>query len=250
VPVRKPARVLVTRAQEDAQLLSFFLSRAELEPVVVPTIARKWRVPELAQAIREASPLDWIVLTSSTAVNVLGAASPHPDAGTKLAAVGSTTARRAEELGLPIDLMPAVFTREELIRTMGSVEGQRILYPRADMAPSTVCDSLRAAGAQVTDVIAYTNTAPEGYAEELLMALPVSVTTLFSGSAARRVAAAIPAEQRAQLGVIAAVGPSTAKAARAAGLEVGAVATPHTLAGVVELVRKIIGKQSGEVPPQ
>jgi uroporphyrinogen III methyltransferase/synthase len=190
------------------------------------------------------------VLTSSTAVNVLGAASPRLDGGVRLAAIGATTANRAEDLGLPIALMPAVFTREALIKTMGTVEGKRILYPRADIAPSTVCDSLRAAGAEVIDVIAYTNTPPQGYKEELLKALPVTVTTLFSGSAARRVAEALPASERENLGIIVAVGPSTAKAARAAGLVVGAIATPHTLAGMVELVRKIVGDHATEVPPQ
>jgi len=181
-------------------------------------------------------------------VDVLAAARPKLDDRTRLAAIGPTTARRAEELGLTIDLMPEVFTRKSLVETMGSVSGTTIFYPRADLAPSTVCDSLRKEGAKVTDVVAYTNEAPEGYAEELRNALPVAITTLFSGSAARRVAEAVQDDDRDKLGVIAVIGPSTARAARAAGLTVGAVATPHTISGMVGLVRKIADDRSPDTP--
>jgi uroporphyrinogen III methyltransferase/synthase len=243
-------RVLVTRAAEDTRLFSFFLERAGFEPVSVPTIIRKWRVRELAAAIRQANAIDWIILTSSTAVDVLGAAWPKPNGSTRLAAIGTTTARRADELGLSISLLPEVFTREALVETMGSVDGQNIFYPRADLAPATVCDSLREAGATVTDVVAYTNEAPSGYAEEICNVLPVAITTLFSGSAASRVAEAVAPDQRHKLGVIAVVGPSTACAAKEAGLTVGAVATPHTIAGMVGLVQKIVANHSPDSLPQ
>jgi uroporphyrinogen-III synthase len=233
----------VTRAAEEAAVFSFFLGRSGFTPVGVPTIERKWLVIDVAEVLNGPDSPDWIVLTSAAAANVVAAASPKLNPQTRIAAIGSTTAQRAQEVGLPIARIPKVFTRDALIAALGDVQGQHICYPRADLAPSTICDALRAGGARVTD-IAYTNNAPPGYAKALNAVLPVDITTLFSGSAARRVVAAVGPESLHKLGVIAAVGPSTARAAADLGLHVGAVATPHTIAGMVEIVRKIIADAS------
>ena len=241
-----PARVLVTRAAEDARLLSYFLRNAGCEPIEVPTIDRRWHVHALAATLGRTPHPDWLLLTSATAADVVAAACPQLPADTKLAAIGTSTARRANDLGLQIDRMPEVFTRDALIQAMGDVSGLSICYPRANLAPPVLRDALTAAGASVIDVVAYTNTPPAGYEDDLLNALPVDITTLFSGSAARRVAQAIPEGRRAALGVVLALGPSTAREAAKAGLQVGAVATPHTIAGMVELIRKILSQSAGD----
>jgi uroporphyrinogen-III synthase len=113
-----------------------------------------------------------------------------------------------------------------------------VFYPRADLADQQTTDALRAAGADVTDVVAYENELPNGALARLVAELPVESTLLMSGSAAERVARAVPLDGRSALGHIIAIGPSTAKVAHVHGLPVHDVADPHTAQGVLEALTR------------
>ena len=129
--------------------------------------------------------------------------------------------------------MPTRSTASDLVRTLGDLTGQRVAYPRGDLASPATTNALVAAGADVVDVVAYANVPPRQYATRLKAALPVAATTLMSGSAAQRLSTALEPTERERLGPIVCIGPTTARVAREVGLEVAAVARPHSVAGLV-----------------
>lgn len=232
-------RVLVTRAPEDARVLTRALALAGFEPVEVPLLQRIWEVDAVAAAARSWPPVDVVVVTSATTVDVLAVAAPRAFRDARWAAVGPATARRLQELGLPVHLVPQRSTGADLVEALGPVEGLRVAYPRADLALPDIADTLRDRGAEVLEVVAYTNSAPPGIARQLAEALPVDATTVLSGSAAERLADAVPPEHHHKLGQIVVIGPSTLAVARQVGLKVHAMADPYTVAGVVEALQRL-----------
>lgn len=238
---RTARRVLVTRAPSDARRLIQALAAAGFEPVLVPLVQRIWRIEALIDAAAEHPEVDVLVITSAAAADVLATAAPGAWRDARVAAVGPATERRLIELGYEVDVVPARSTGEALVRTLGDLRGQRVLYPRAELATPSTAEALRAAGAELIDVVAYANTAPPGHERRLRAALPVRATTLLSGSVARRVAEAIPQERRAELGHVVVIGPSTAAVAREVGLQISRVASPHTVQGVLLALQQAIG---------
>ncbi|MEZ4239683.1 MAG: uroporphyrinogen-III synthase [Myxococcota bacterium] len=232
------ARVLVTRAAEDAPVLAHALAVAGYEPVVVPVLERRWLPFAVADLAAERPEADWVVVTSAVAAEIVAVGAPGAWRSARWAAVGPSTADRLGALGYTPERVPDKATARDLVAAMGDLTGQVVVYPRADLAPPATAEGLREAGAEVLDVVAYENVAPAGYEERLRRMLPVAATTLLSGSAAERVAEALPAAERPGLGLVVVIGPSTARAAERAGLTVHAEAQPHSVAGVVATLQR------------
>ena len=233
-----PPRVLVTRPAEDAPGLAGLLGRHGYEAVVVPLLERRWRIDAVLQATVDHPEVDWVVVTSGTTAQILAVAAPSAWSTAKWAAVGPATAARLRQLGLPVDQVGAKATARHLIDALGDLTDQRVLYPRADAADPATLAAIADAGGHPVDVVAYDNVAPDGHRARLRSALPVAATTLMSGSAARRLAAALPAGADS-LGSVVCIGPSTAAAARGAGLPVHAVADPHSVAGLMDALNTL-----------
>jgi uroporphyrinogen-III synthase len=227
----------VTRAAEDAPVLAHALALAGFEPVLVPLLERQWSPLDVADLAARRPEADWVVITSSTAADVVASGAPNAWRQARWAAVGPTTADRLATLGYTAARVPSTATAADLIAAMGDLTGLVVVYPRADLAPASTGDGLRAAGAEVVDVVAYRNAAPPGFRQRLRAALPVHATTLLSGSAVDRVIEATTPDQRRMLGAVVVIGPSTARVAAQHGLPVDAVANPHTVAGVVAALR-------------
>lgn len=230
------ARVLVTRAAEDSVGICHALVQLGHRPVRVPLIQRLWAVDALAQAATDHPKVDWVIITSGASADVLAAAAPGAWLDAKIGAVGPATARRLAAMGRMPDLVPRRHLGAALVRLMGDLRGQRVVYPKGDLAPPATGDALREAGAEVVEVVAYHNVTPAGARARLVDALPVEVTPLLSGSAARRLHEALEGSVD-QLGEVIAIGPSTAAVAHEVGLPVHQVAEPHTLEGLLRLIR-------------
>ncbi|MEN0067595.1 MAG: uroporphyrinogen-III synthase [Myxococcota bacterium] len=239
--IGKP-RILVTRPAEDASSLAHALSRAGFEPVVVPLLLRRWCVDAVAETAKANPDIDWVVVTSGTAAQILATAAPDRWPEARWAAVGPTTAAKMQQIGFPVDVVPEQATAAHLVDALGDLTGQKVLYPRADLASPSTRDALRAAGAELLDVVAYENVAPEGYESRLRNILPVAATTLLSGSAAERLADALSERERRRAGRIVCLGPSTAQVAHRFGLEVAAVARPHTVSGLLEALVRLFDR--------
>jgi uroporphyrinogen III methyltransferase/synthase len=164
-------RVLVTRPRDQAAELVDRLAALGAEAIEAPVIRivpPEDRTP-LFEAATSPDAFDWIVFTSVNAVDAFMHALLEGDRdvralkGPRLCAVGPGTAERLARYGIKVDLVPAEFRAEGIVREMasvGAIPGGRVLLPRADIGREVVAQELRDAGALVTDVIAY-RTVPE-----------------------------------------------------------------------------------------
>jgi len=133
---------------------------------------------------------DWIILTSATTVQALGAAAEAAGStlaelctGTSVAAVGSGTSRALEAAGITADLLPARDQSARGLAALWPAPGpgrNRVFLPQADIANPFLRTSLAAAGWDVAAVPAYETVdypapgdrriiPPVNYPEEMLM---------------------------------------------------------------------------------
>ena len=154
--------------------------------------------------------------------------------GTSVAAVGPATAEALAGYGIKADLVPDKAVGESLVEAFParSGGGGRVLLARAEVARDIVPDGLRQKGWQVEIVEAY-RTIPEVPIDEQREAVAAAdAVTFTSSSTVERFVDAFGADSVP--GLVVAIGPVTAATAAGSGIEVDAVADPHTLPGLVE----------------
>lgn len=106
---------------------------------------------------------DWLVLTSSNAVEILsqrllalGATNGLANSPVRVAAIGPATAEAAaRRLGIQASLIPEEFVAESLAMALALQARERILLPQSDIARPFLANALQTAGAAVTQVVAY-----------------------------------------------------------------------------------------------
>ena len=238
--------ILITRPQDHAAGLSNRLRELGATPIVGPTI--RIEMPEaggpLDDAVRDAAAgrFVWVVFTSAAGVtawfdraHALGEADPRA----RLAAVGDGTADALRDRGLDPELVPETFTTAALGDAFPRGEGS-VLLARADRAGTTLDDVLQEKG--------WTPVAVEGYRTLLADELPEGARRALSEdrvdgivfTSASTVEGFVRASGEAGRAKVVCIGPVTADTARAAGFAVAGVATPHTVEGVVEALRKAL----------
>jgi len=226
-------RVLVTRPREQAVELTERLEEMGADAIEAPMI--RIVPPEdyapLDAACARVAEFDWIVFASVNAADVFvdrllaGPQDLRALNGVKLCAVGSATAERLAQRGLKVDLTPAEFRAEGVVRAIadaGDLNGVRVLHPHADIGREAIAEGLRAQGASVSEVVAYRTVAVEAEREgepdiyRMLLERRIDVVTFTSPSAVRnfvRVLGAEPAADLLQSTIVASIGPVTAEAA-------------------------------------
>ena len=249
-------RVLVTRPREQAAELVDRLSALGADPVEAPMIriVPPDDLTPLRRAAAEPDAFDWIVFTSANAVEAFmtvlldGARDVRALKGPQLCTVGTGTAERLAEYGIKVDLVPEEFRAEAVVAALATrttLDGARVLLPRADIAREVIADELRAAGALVTDVIAYRTVLEDTHREgdpdvyRMLLEGGIDVVTFTSASAVRNFAKVYGRDQAADLlksTAVAAIGPVTADAAAQLGIHVTIQPTTYTVAGLVDAI--------------
>jgi len=253
-------RVLVTRAREHAGDMLHALRAAGAEPIVAPMI--QLAPPEDPSALDSAldalvsgGVYDAVVFASGNAVRFVcdrarerGLALDKIEA--RIVCGGPLTARAALEAGLPVHLVPPASAGAGDARTLlGEIErylsptGLHFLLPRSQIGRDVLRDGLLAAGARATAVEAYQTLPPaagaEGDVASQLRTGALGVLSFTSPSTVRNLVERVGAEAREALGnaLVAAVGPTTADACRAQGLEPAVV---PELPGGVSLVEALV----------
>lgn len=170
-----PSRVLVTRAQSQADSTVRRLLAAGHQPIDLPVI--EFGDPPdgyaaLDRALKKVSGFDWIVFASTNAVSRvlercrhLGVDLPsaQESSGLRLAAIGSATADALSEAGLKVDFVPGSFVAESFVdefRKLYSPSGMRILWPRTSIGRTLIATALSEEGALVEMVEAYSTGLP------------------------------------------------------------------------------------------
>ena len=246
-------RVLVTRPLDQAEPLCVALREAGAEPRVHPAIriVAPSDPARLPQAIRELESYRWLVLTSANGVEAFFTA--LQDAGgdarrlgrTQVAAIGPATAEALRAHGVRADVVPTEYRGEEVARGIiaaagGSLEGQRVLLPRAQVAREALPQMLREAGAQVDVVPAYRAEPPGPEQAAALRAEiesgEVQVATFTSSSTVHNTVAALGADAVRLLSglTVASIGPITTQTAEQLGIRVDVSATDYTVPGLLQ----------------
>ena len=190
-------------------------------------------------AIAGIEHFDWILFTSANAVRFFLARcraldfpfeSTESDVRPRIAVVGPATRDALELQGLGAKGEPKEFSGTGLIAALADdLMGKRVLLPRSDRATGELPAGLRAAGASVTEVVAYLTIDPgsrdtlaafDAYVVKTLERGDADAVTFFSPSAFQNFARALGDTALRQMGArvaIAALGPVTAAAIRSAG---------------------------------
>src|SRR3974377_2197181 len=154
-------RVLVTRPRAQAAELCDRLAAQGATPIVFPTIeiAPLDDYTALDRAIRHLAQYQWIIFTSVNGVKSFWERLHAVGAGLiptlRVAAIGPATASALQAHDVTITLIPDEYVAEAIIESIGPVQGQRILLPRADIAREAVPVELRRRGAIVDEIAAY-----------------------------------------------------------------------------------------------
>ncbi len=247
-------RVLVTRPRGQLAELSDRLAAYGAQPIEAPMI--RIVPPEdrdpLRVAAAESGTFDWVIFTSTNAVDAFMAAlfeggrDVRALAAPQLCAVGAATAERLARYSLTVDLVPDEFSAEAVVAAVTaheSVSGQRVLVPRADIGREYIAEQLRHLGAEVVEVIAYRTVLEDGQEPDdpdvygMLLQNSIDVVTFTSPSAVRNFAKIYGADQIVDLlrnTVVAAIGPVTSEAAEQLGLSVSVQPAVSTIPALVD----------------
>jgi uroporphyrinogen III methyltransferase/synthase len=238
-------RVVVTRSASQASALSDALTELGASVLELPTISLVEPSDGGAALRRAAASLgsyDWVVFTSVNAVQRLGALLRDARAfgGAQVAAIGDGTAAALSSFGVVADLVPRSAVAESLLTGLAaSGRPGRVLLVRAAVGRDVLPQGLRAAGWEVDVAEAYrtepATVAPSARAE----VAACDAITFTSSSTVTNFAAAVGVECAPP--AVVCIGPVTAATATELGLGVTAVATTHTIAGLVEAVVEALG---------
>jgi len=241
--------VLVPRARGQAGGFSRLLRERGAEALEVPAIEIRPVVStaELDRAVQELAEgrYDWLVLTSVNGVAALRGRVEALRRGVpgraRVAAVGPATEAALRDWGVVPDLVPGVATTAALGLQFPHGPGD-VLLARADRANPELGVALRAKGWRTQEVVAY-HTVPVGELD------PATRRRLDDGEVdwvAFTASSTVEGFVRGYGGPppggvrVAAIGPVTAGAARAAGMRVAATATQHTIPGLVAAIEHAV----------
>jgi uroporphyrinogen-III synthase len=197
---------------------------------------------------------DFVVLTSSTGVDVLADAGWDPGEAT-LCCIGSSTAEAAEAAGWTVERVPEQYDSEGMVAELrDDVTGKTVALARSDRASATMPEGLCEAGADVSETTLYRLNRPDdaGESAELAAAGDLDGAAFTSSSTVEGFLAA--AEERGiheeavaglEQAVVGAIADGPAETARDAGIKVEFVpedADFEALArGVVERAKRCDG---------
>ena len=169
--------VLVTRPAGAGDSLVAELESRGYRVVAVPTVATR----PLNVAWPTLEGFDWIVLTSTTAVEAL----PAVPAGPRWAVVGESTAKALRARGAEADVIPPTATGTALAAAIPDPEGASVLVVRGSLADRELPARLRDRGARVEELTVYTTVEGPAESREPLLRAAVDMVVFASGSAVR-----------------------------------------------------------------
>jgi uroporphyrinogen III methyltransferase/synthase len=247
-------RIVVTRTRKQASELSNQLRALGAEVVELPTIRIEppTELREFAELVQDAHSYDWIIFTSPNGVEAFFEMffklydDVREIGASRIAAIGPATAQRVKDYHVHVDLQPAEFVAEAIVREFikqGGVENLRILIARAEKARDVLPKKLSGLGAIVDEGFAY-RTVPEtrdatGARRRLLEEGADLITFTSSSTVENFLALGVPWPKGMQ---VASIGPITSKTARDHGLKIGVEARRHDVEGLVEAIRNFFAK--------
>jgi len=247
--------VVITRPEAQTEEFLDLLHQEGARTYLFPTI--KIAPPEdyadLDKAIDSMASYNWLIFTSANAVRFFfqrlqeSAKDLRDLKGTRICAIGPTTAREVEKQGITVDLVPTVFTSEGILDALchQDMAGKSVLIPRAAKARDVLPHGLTRAGARVDCITAY-RTVPSGRKraelDRLMKEGLVDVITFTSPSTVENFIKIMGADHPLPPKVkVACIGPVTAEATRKAGLNVDILQERYTVPALVQRLVQYFG---------
>jgi len=164
-------RILITRPGDLSSGMASMLRVKGAEVLELPAIRLKTIEPNPAldsaiSLLADSPAYNWIVFTSPSGVRffmdrLLECCDVRSLAGSKLAALGTGTARELKKYGLKADLIPEIFDGKNLGKSLAPFchAGDRILIPRASIGNHELIDELeKVEGLIIEDIATYDTT--------------------------------------------------------------------------------------------
>ncbi|MEO6941594.1 MAG: uroporphyrinogen-III synthase [Terrimesophilobacter sp.] len=233
-------QVLVPRGGEWGNSIAATLRKNGAVPVVAPMInfASTENAQDLAVSLArlESGDFEWLVVTSSTTVDVLVGHGVRLPATTRVAAVGESTTSALTLAGYRVDLVPAKDNSSRgLVKEWHSAAPVgKVLVPQSEDSDDVLRSGLAELTIDAEFVTAY-RTVGVRVAQEVAQNVAsgkIRGILITSGSVARQIQlqfAPLPSDT-----VVAAIGPRTAFDARAVGIRVDVIAEARTADALVE----------------
>ncbi|MBD2564010.1 MULTISPECIES: uroporphyrinogen-III C-methyltransferase [Nostoc] len=173
--------ILVTRSVGQAGTFSDRLIALGATVIEMPTLEigppSSWEA--LDDAIAHLSDFDWLILTSTNAIDyfferlIAQGKDTRALAGIKIAVVGEKTAHCLKQHSLQADFIPPNFVADSLVENFPEdLDGKKVLFPRVESGGREVLvKELTLKGAKVIEVAAYQSCCPSGIPPEAKLAL-------------------------------------------------------------------------------
>lgn len=246
--------ILLTRSTEANESVIPLFEQHGFKVRSFPTIEiadpTSWE--ECDAAIRNLQSYDGIIFTSTNSVErfFLRIDDLAPEAisvlhSKPLYSVGEKTSLRLRDLGMKVALTPNTYNADDLVESIlsGDITGKLFLFPKGDLAMETVPQKVRAYGARVDEVVVYRNIMPDSAQiesiREALRSGEIDVVTFFSPSSIRNFLQLIEVSEIDRI-QIAAIGPTTARAATDFGLTVDIVPERSTAESLADAIAQHI----------
>lgn len=246
--------LLVTRAAGQSSQFTRLLQQqgaAVLEmPAIEITSPSSWA--DLDQAIAKLDQFDWLILTSTNAVEFFfarlraGVDITLP-AGLKIAVVGQKTAASLEQQGHQPDFIPPDFVADSLVEHFpdrAQLPTLKILFPRVETGGREVLvKELTAQGAEVVEVAAYQSSCAQTMPSAVATALKQGKIDIVTFASSKTVECFyqllhghFPGLESATLPLIASIGPQTSITCQQRFGRVDIEATNYTLDGLTQAI--------------
>jgi uroporphyrinogen III methyltransferase / synthase len=243
---------LITRAASQSSEFNRLLADLGMKSIEMPTLEivppSSWH--HLDRAIEYLTEFDWLILTSTNAVDYFFERLHHAGkdsralAGVSIAVVGQKTAQSLQKHGIQADFIPPNFIADALVANFPTAPaGQKILFPRVETGGREVLvRELTDSGAIITEVPAYESRCPLEIDPTALAALQqerVDVITFASSKTVKYFCELIGdrlPENWQQRVIIASIGPQTSIACQELLGKVDIEATEYTIPGLVAAI--------------
>lgn len=238
----KNIKVLIPRPVGQTDEMADKLTALGATPIIFPLIKIDAINQDNLKSCFGNTDFDWIIFTSSIAVQIFFESISPKSVRSKIAVVGTSTQKAIENLGLKVSFIPSAATAKKLMKEIPLNKGERVLIPRSKIAGKGVLDILKKRKIEFTEISTYDNT-PIDYSQEQVEEIfdkNINVIAFTSGSTVDSFVKLLRKYKIKLEGpFLIAIGPSTASAIQKHHLEVEAVAEQHNIDGLIEAISSL-----------
>lgn len=234
----KGKTILITRAAAQSKDFIFELNALGATTISLPLIKNTATNQSELVALFNAQKYDWLIFTSTNAVQFFFENINPSEINCKIAVVGEKTQKALKAIGLPTAFLPSQYTAKQLAKELPISKNDAILIPRSDLAKNVSVKILEKRGCTVKTISIYSNSSINYSQLELtnIFNQKIDYITFTSSSTV---------DSFIQLGICVenekaiCIGPETAKTAIENNLKVAAIANPHTIQGMVKAISNL-----------